>query len=51
MSKDSLQLSLLEGLISRTGINKTSEKILYQNYMGILEQLQSKEGLYNELER
>lgn len=30
VSKDSLSLSLLEGMITRTGINKTSENLLFQ---------------------
>ena len=30
VTKDSLSLSLLEGLITRTGINKTSETLLFK---------------------
>lgn len=35
VSKESLQLSLLEGMITRTGINKTSENLLYKQYLEV----------------
>lgn len=50
MPKQSVYLALLEGLISRTGINKTSETILFDNYMETLKKVEEQKGMYEALE-
>ncbi len=51
ISKDSLSLSLLEGMITRSGINKTSENLLYRQYLAVQHQVTQQESVQRDLER